>query len=74
MLLKIAFALLAAWLLGLLGLYRIGDVVHMLLLVGGLFFLLAVAKARDASAARQRADGGLINHDAHRFPIGPISR
>lgn len=30
MLLKIAFALLIVWLLGVLGLYRIGDLVHVL--------------------------------------------
>ena len=34
MLLKTAFVLLLAWLLGALGLYRIGDLVHVLLLVG----------------------------------------
>jgi hypothetical protein len=33
MLLKIAFVLLIAWLLGVLGLYRIGDLVRALLLV-----------------------------------------
>jgi hypothetical protein len=56
MLFKIAFVLLIAWLLGVLGLYRIGDLVHMFFLVGGLFFLLAVAKARDAATARKRAE------------------
>ena len=56
MLFKIAFVLLIAWLLGVLGLYGIGDLVHMFLLVGGLFFLLAVAKARDAATARLRSD------------------
>jgi hypothetical protein len=56
MLFKIAFALLIAWLLGVLGVYRIGDLVHVFFLVGGLFFLLAVAKARDAATGRQRAD------------------
>jgi hypothetical protein len=55
MLFKIAFVLLVAWLLGVFGLYRIGDVVHILFLVGGLFFLLAVAKARDAAITRQRS-------------------
>jgi len=56
MLFKIGSVLLLAWLLGVLGLYRIGDLVHGLLLVGGLFFLLAVAKARDAATARRRAE------------------
>ena len=56
MLFTIALVLLVAWLLGVVGLYRIGDAVHILFLVGGLFFLLAVAKARDAATARQRSD------------------
>jgi hypothetical protein len=52
MLLKIAFVLLIAWLLGVLGLYRIGDLVHVLLLGGLWFFLLGALKARDAAVAR----------------------
>ena len=52
MLLKIAFVLLIAWLLGVLGLYRIGDLVHVLLLVGLMFLLLGALSARDAAAAR----------------------
>ena len=52
MLLKIAFVLLIAWLLGVLGLYRIGDLVHVLLLVGLMFLLLGTLKAHDAAAAR----------------------
>ena len=54
MLLKIAFALLIVWLLGVLGLYRIGDLVHVFLLVGLMLFLLGALKARDAAAARGR--------------------
>ena len=54
MILKIAFALLTMWLLGVLGLYRIGDLVHLLLLVGLMLFLLGALKARDAAAARGR--------------------
>ena len=57
MLLKIAFALLIVWLLGVLGLYRIGDLVHMLLLVGLMLFLLGALKARDAGIARGRDVG-----------------
>jgi len=57
MLLKIAFALLIVWLLGVLGLYTIGDLVHVLLLVGLMLFLLGALKARDAAVARGR-DGG----------------
>ena len=52
MLLKIAFALLIVWRLGVLGLYRIGDLVHVLLLVGLMLFLLGALKARDAAVAR----------------------
>ena len=52
MLFKTAFVLLGAWLLGVLGLYSIGDLVHVLLLVGLMLLLLAVLKARDAAAAR----------------------
>jgi hypothetical protein len=48
-----ALVLLTAWSLGMLGLYRIGDLVHVFLLVGFLLILLAVAKARDAAVARQ---------------------
>ena len=57
MLLKIAFVLLIAWLLGVLGLYRIGDLVHVLLLIGLMFLLLGALKARDAAAARGRDVG-----------------
>ena len=57
MLLKISFVLLIAWLLGVLGLYRIGDLVHVLLLVGLMLFLLGALKARDAAAVRGRDVG-----------------
>ena len=57
MLLKISFVLLIAWLLGVLGLYRIGDRVHVLLLVGLMVFLLGALKSRDAAAARGRDVG-----------------
>jgi len=57
MLLKIAFVLLIGWLLGILGLYRIGDLVHVLLLIGLLFLLLGALKARDGAAARGRDVG-----------------
>jgi len=52
MLFKTAFVLLGAWLLGVFGLYSIGDLVHVLLLVGLMLLLLAVLKARDAAAVR----------------------
>lgn len=57
MLLTIAFVLLIAWLLGVLGLYRIGDLVHVLLLVGLMLFLLGALRARDVAAARGRDVG-----------------
>ena len=57
MLLKISFVLLIAWLLGVLGLYRIGDLVHVLLLVGLMLFLLGTLKARDAAPAGGRDVG-----------------
>jgi hypothetical protein len=56
MLLKIALALLIAWLLGVLGVYRGGDLVHVLLLVGLMLLLLGFLRARDAAA--RRAIGG----------------
>jgi hypothetical protein len=57
MLLKTASVLLFVWLLGVLGLYRIGDLVHVFLLVGLMIFLLGALKARDAAAARGRDVG-----------------
>ena len=54
MLLKIALVLLVAWLLGVLGLYRVGDLVHVLLLVGLMLLLLGFLKAREAAVAAQR--------------------
>jgi Family of unknown function (DUF5670) len=49
MLVTIALLLLATWALGLLGVYNVGGLVHVLLLVGLLLLLLAFAKARDAA-------------------------
>jgi len=56
MLFKIALVLLAAWLLGVVGLYRVGDLVHGLLLIGLMLLLLAFLRARDAAV--KRAIGG----------------
>jgi hypothetical protein len=56
MLFGIAFALLAAWFLGALGVYPGGDVLHALLLVGLMLLLLALLRARDAAV--RRAAGG----------------
>ena len=51
MLFKAAIALLAIWLLGcdMVGVYRVGDLVHVFLLVGLMLLLLAMLKARDAA-------------------------
>lgn len=47
MLFKAAIVLLAIWLLGIVGVYRVGDLVHVFLLVGLMLLLLAMLKARD---------------------------
>jgi hypothetical protein len=52
MLFRAAFVLLIAWLLGVVGVYRAGDIVHVLLLVGLFLLLLAVVRARDAALRR----------------------
>ena len=52
MLFKVALLLLFAWLLGVLGAHRVGDFVHVLLLVGLMLLLLAFLKTRDAAARR----------------------
>jgi hypothetical protein len=49
MLLKSGLVLLAAWLLGMLGVYRLGQSVHIFLLVGLMLLLLGFLKARDAA-------------------------
>ncbi len=47
MLVKIASVLLVVWALGLLGVYEIGKLFHMFLLVGLMLLLMAVARARE---------------------------
>ena len=49
MLVKIALVLLGTWVLGLVGVYNVGDLMHVLLLVGLMLLLLAFGKARDAA-------------------------
>ena len=49
MLIKVAIVLFAAWSLGLLGGYRIGDLFHMFLLVGLALLSLAALRAREAA-------------------------
>jgi hypothetical protein len=54
MLLKIGLVLLLVWLVGALGVYDIGDAVHILLLVGGMLILLGFLKARDEALDAER--------------------
>jgi hypothetical protein len=49
MLFKVGLVLLAVWLLGLVGVYRIGDLFHVFLLVGLMLLLLGFLHARDAA-------------------------
>lgn len=56
MLFSIALVLLGAWLLGVVGVYNVGDLVHMLLLVGLMLLMLAFLRARDEAV--RRAVGG----------------
>lgn len=53
MLFKIALGLLLVWALGIAGVYAIGQVVHVLLLVGLMLLLLSFAKAHDSAVRRQ---------------------
>jgi hypothetical protein len=53
MLLKAALVVLAWWLLGVLGVYDAGILIHVLLLVGLMLFLLGVLKGRDATARQE---------------------
>jgi hypothetical protein len=53
---KIALVLLSLWLIGVTGVFDIGDLVHVLLLVGLMLLLLAFLRARDAAV--RRAVGG----------------
>ena len=56
MLFKIGLILLAVWLLGLAGLYRIGDLYHGFLLVGLMLLLLGFLHARDAAVRAASSD------------------
>ena len=49
MLFTLAIVLLAVWLLGLVGVYRIGDLFHAFLLIGLMFLLLGFLRAREAA-------------------------
>ena len=52
MLLKAALLILTIWLVGVLGLYEAGSLVHVLLLGGLMMLLLGTLKARDAAVHR----------------------
>ena len=56
MLFKVALLLFAVWLLGVTGLYEIGDLVHGFLLVALMLLLLAFLHARDAAVRPPAAD------------------
>ena len=49
MLFKVGLVLLAVWLLGLVGVYRSGDLFHVFVLVGLMLLLLGFLQARDAA-------------------------
>ena len=57
MLLKVAALLLIVWLLGVVGVYNAGTLVHVLLLVGLMLLLLGVLKARDGAAPGRPGSG-----------------
>jgi hypothetical protein len=49
MLFTVGLVLLAMWMVGLVGVYRIGDLFHGFLLVGLMLLLLGFLRARDAA-------------------------
>jgi hypothetical protein len=57
MLFTTALVLLVAWLLGVVGVYTIGELVHVLLVVALMLLLIAFLRARDA-AVRRAVGGG----------------
>jgi hypothetical protein len=52
MLFTLAFVLLLSWLLGMAGVYQLGDVLHALLLIGLMLLMMAFVRARDAAMRR----------------------
>jgi hypothetical protein len=56
MLFKIALALLVAWLIGVLGVYSAGQLVHVLLLVGLALLMFAFLRAREDAMRRAISD------------------
>jgi hypothetical protein len=53
MLFKVAFVLLLLWLLGMTGLYQLGQFLHALLLIGLMLLMIAFIRARDAALRRE---------------------
>ena len=49
MLFKIAIVLLSVWIIGVVGLFEVGDLVHVLLLGGLWLLLMAFVKARETA-------------------------
>ena len=56
MLLKAALVVLFVWLVGAMGVYDVGTVVHVLLLVGLMLLLIGILKGRDAAAQENRRE------------------
>ena len=56
MLLKAALVLLFVWLLGVAGIFDVGTLIHVLLLVGLMLLLLGFLKGRDAAARAKRPE------------------
>ena len=54
MLVRAGFVLLTVWLVGILGVFQAGDLIHVLLLVGLMLLMLGVLKSRDAASAAER--------------------
>jgi hypothetical protein len=67
MLIKLALVLLVAWVLGIVGVYQMGDLVHLLLLAALMILLLGIARARDAAMAKERQEV-VSTEDSRRTP------
>ena len=63
MLLKVALVVLVLWLVGVLGPFQFGDMVHLLLLVGLALLFFGFLKAREAA---MRAAAGTNNPPSQR--------
>lgn len=58
MLFKIALILLVGWLLGVFGVYSLGNLHHVLFLVGFMLMLLSFARAREGAMREARRRDG----------------